>query len=96
MSGLSTNEHEGTFQGEGNVPKLDCGNSRTPLKLTKIIHCTLRLVNLMRCKFYLSEATENTECECPRSHPLSLSGNSPKQNSVEFVIIKYCKQMWYL
>lgn len=47
--------------------------------LTKIIHCTFTLVNFMICKFYLSEAIKNIECECPRPCPLSLSVNSPKQ-----------------
>lgn len=31
LSGLSTNEHEGVFQGDRNVPKLDCGDGRTTL-----------------------------------------------------------------
>lgn len=79
LSGLSTNEHEGVFQGDSNVPQLDCGDGRKTLKLTKIIHCTFTLVNLMICKFYLSEAIKNIECECPRPCPLSLSVNSPKQ-----------------
>jgi len=96
LSGLSTNEHEGTFQGEGNVPKLDCGDGCTTLKLTKLIHCTLTLVNLMKCKFYLSEAIENIECECPGPRPLILVVIHLNRNSVEFIIIKYCKQMWYL